>query len=186
MTDTGPLWRLIQERLPDTILQEFDKDTAPTRLQAQILSNRLLQQGDHDNQNVTALRRWCFPDTNCIADPLLLPDMHIAVKRIRHAIDAGERICLVGDCDVDGITATVIMLETLQRLLPTGTSDITWIVQTRESSGRGLNQQAVEALIAQGAQLCITVDNGSSSHDEVAQLNKHHIDVIITDHHHLD
>jgi single-stranded-DNA-specific exonuclease len=186
MTNAGRLWRLIQERLPDTILQDFDKDTAPTRLQAQILSNRLLQRGDHDHQDVTALRRWCFPDAGCIADPLSLPDMQIAVRRIRHAIDAGERICLVGDCDVDGITATVIMLDTLRQLLPPGAPDIPWIIQSRESSGRGLNQQAVEALVAQGTQLCITVDNGSSSHDEVAQLIQHHIDVIITDHHHLD
>ncbi len=186
MTNIKQSWRLIQDRLPDAILREFDRDVAPTRLQAQILSNRLLQSGAPDYQDVPTLRCWRFPDAGCVADPSLLPDMQVAVQRIRHAIDTGEHIAIVGDCDVDGIAATVIMLETLRQLSPPGAPDISAIIQPRESSGRGLNQQAVAQLVAQGARLCITVDNGSSSRDEVEQLRQHHVDVIVTDHHHLD
>lgn len=165
-------WQVISEPLPREVLQ----GAAPvTPLQVQLLAQR----GVTDPE---VMRQWLASDTRLIHSPDLLPNMGRAVARIHAAIAAGERIGVIGDCDVDGLTASAIVLEALAHL---GAREMARFVAPRIDDGRGLTMGAVAAMRAAGVRLCITVDNGSSSVDEVAALLKDGIETIITDHHHL-
>jgi single-stranded-DNA-specific exonuclease len=118
-----------------------------------------------------------------LGDSASLPDLPMAATRLQTAILAQERIALVGDCDVDGLTATAIMLRALQRL---GADVAPPIIAPRRDDGRGLTADAAQQIIASEARLCLTVDNGSSSVAEVATLQARDIATIITDHHHIE
>ncbi len=112
-------------------------------------------------------------------DPLLLPDMAQAVQRIKQAIQRGEQITVYGDYDVDGVTATTLLLDALPRfgaLVNSYTPD-------RFTEGYGLNCSAIDRLKAAGTKLLITVDNGIVSLPEVEHANQIGLDVIVTDHH---
>jgi len=112
-------------------------------------------------------------------NPFLLPDISQAVSRVYKAVLAREKIAVYGDFDVDGVTATVILVEGLSRL---GAEVITYIPD-RVNEGHGLKISALEKLQAQGADLVITVDCGVTDLTEVKQAQKMGIDMIITDHH---
>ncbi len=146
-----------------------------TPLQMQVLRNRGVTEPELMRQLIAA-------DRALISDPAGLPDMGLAIERIGAAIGAGERICVIGDCDVDGLTATAIVAETLAGL---GARQIDTIVMPRSDDGRGLTEDTARMAIDAGARLVITVDNGSSSVAEVAMLREAGIDTIVTDHHHV-
>ncbi|MCL1876486.1 DHH family phosphoesterase [Candidatus Saccharibacteria bacterium] len=112
-------------------------------------------------------------------DPFLLPDMKIAVGRILAARDSGEKVTIYGDYDIDGMTATTILWDSFRQF----GIDVATYTPDRFTEGYGLNIDAVEAIVADGTKLIITVDNGSLSFDEVARANELGVDVIITDHH---
>lgn len=112
-------------------------------------------------------------------DPFLLKSMDAAVERILRALRDGERIGVFGDYDTDGITAAVILKETLERL---GARAIVQLPH-RVADGYGLTERVIETLAAQGVALLITVDCGISAVDPVAAAAARGMDVIITDHH---
>lgn len=114
-----------------------------------------------------------------IHDPFLLSDMDKAVSRIIQAIKEQEKVVVYGDYDVDGMTATAILVDSLPKL---GLNVETY-TPNRFTEGYGLNMEAVETIAKIGTKLMITVDCGSSSVDEVAEANKLGMDVIVTDHH---
>lgn len=111
-------------------------------------------------------------------DSFLLKDMNIAVERITKAILQREKIMVYGDYDVDGITASALLVRVLTDLK----ANVAYYIPERQSEGYGLNVKAVESIIAQGARLLITVDCGISANTEIAAVNDQ-IDIIITDHH---
>lgn len=113
-------------------------------------------------------------------DPFLLKDMDKAADRVRRAIDAQELICVYGDYDVDGITATCLLTEALTLLGGTAVS----YIPDRTEEGYGLNQGAVTRLAQQGVTLIVTVDCGITAVDEVEFARSLGMDVVITDHHH--
>lgn len=117
-------------------------------------------------------------DETCY-DPFLMPDMDRAVERIKLAKKRGEKITIYGDYDIDGMTATVILWESLNRF---GIETDTY-TPDRFTEGYGLNKDAVAKIAENGANLIITVDNGTLSFDEVEFANSLGVDVIITDHH---
>jgi single-stranded-DNA-specific exonuclease len=121
-------------------------------------------------------------DMKWIRNPSCLPDIERAASLIDTAIIHNKHIAIVGDCDTDGITATAIMVCALRRV---GVEDITTIIRARAEEGRGLIPAVVDELKEKKIQLVITVDNGSSSVQEIQMLRESGIDVIITDHHHL-
>lgn len=163
-------------RCPDPLPAAILRGEAPlTPLQVQILANRHVT-------DPAARQAWLRADATQLHPPELLPDLSLAVARIRQASAAGEQIAIVGDCDVDGLTATAIMVSALRRL---GASLLPPLVAPRLEDGRGLTADAAQKVIASGAQVCITVDNGSSSVAEVQTLAQAGIAVIITDHHHI-
>ena len=113
-----------------------------------------------------------------LCDPYDLADMDKAVARIRFALEKGEKICVYGDYDADGVTSTA-MLYTY--LLDKG-ADVTYTVPERDE-GYGLNNAAIDRMAADNVKLMITVDNGITAADEVAYAAKRGIDTVVTDHH---
>ena len=123
----------------------------------------------------------CFfhPDENSLHDPFLLPDMRQAADRVRHAIEAGERICVFGDYDADGVCSTAMLTKRLRTMGAT----VEYYIPQRHSEGYGMSVDAVRHLHSRGIQLIITVDNGVSAYDEIALCDALGIDVVVTDHH---
>ena len=113
--------------------------------------------------------------------PMLMHDMEKAVKRIRKAIQHVERVLIVGDYDVDGVTATTILVRTLESL----NTNVSWYIPSRFTDGYGLHPGIVHRAHENGVSLIITVDNGIASFDAVAKAKELGIDLIITDHHHI-
>ena len=111
-------------------------------------------------------------------NPFRLKDMNRAVQRILTAIDEAETICVYGDFDADGITATALLVSALQRAGAT----VGGYIPDRVDEGYGLNVEAIER-ISQQAQLLVTVDCGIRSIEEVAAAGRLGMDVIVTDHH---
>ena len=111
--------------------------------------------------------------------PFLMADMDKAVARLQQALAAGERVAVFGDYDVDGITATCILVDYLQ----SRGADVLHYIPRRIEDGYGLSRDAIENLYRQGARLLITVDCGITGVGEVDFANSLGMDVIITDHH---
>ena len=113
-------------------------------------------------------------------DPYLIPNMEEGVKRIEQAILSGEKIAVLGDFDVDGISATTVMAGGLIEL----GADVDAYIPRRFDEGYGLSKEVLER-VKQGSQpsLIITVDTGIAARDEVSYLKSCGIDVVITDHH---
>jgi single-stranded-DNA-specific exonuclease len=118
-------------------------------------------------------------DRRLEGNPFLLPDISRAVSKVYKAVLAQKKIAVYGDFDVDGVTATVILVEGLSRL---GAEVITYIPD-RVNEGHGLKISALEKLKARGVDLVITVDCGVTDPTEVKQAKKMGMDMIITDHH---
>ena len=112
-------------------------------------------------------------------DPFLMYDMQKAVDRINEAIENEEKILVYGDYDADGITSTVLLVETLISL----GANVSSYIPNRFDEGYGPNKEAFTKIIESGITLIITVDNGIAGIEEVDLANELGCDVIITDHH---
>ena len=111
--------------------------------------------------------------------PFLMADMDKAVARVQQALAAHEKIAVFGDYDVDGITATCILVDYLQGR----GADVLHYIPRRIEDGYGLSCDAIEGLYQKGARLLITVDCGITGVEEVDFANSLGMDVVITDHH---
>jgi single-stranded-DNA-specific exonuclease len=114
-----------------------------------------------------------------LQDPFQLGDMTVAVERIRAAVTAGERICVHGDYDVDGICATVLAVTVLRAL----GAQVEWHLPSRFDEGYGVSGDTLERLAGEGCGLVLTVDCGITAVDEVRRARELGLDVIVTDHH---
>jgi single-stranded-DNA-specific exonuclease len=112
-------------------------------------------------------------------DPFSLGAMDAAVARIRGAVEHGERICVHGDYDVDGICATALALLTLREL----GADVRWHLPSRFEEGYGVSRDTIARLAEEGVGLVLTVDCGITAVEEVAEARALGLDVIVTDHH---
>ena len=113
-------------------------------------------------------------------DPTLLTDMDRAVTRILAAIERGERIAVYGDYDVDGVSATALLVEVLR----CQGGEVVWHIPNRFEEGYGVNNEALERLAEEGVQLVVTVDCGIRSPREAQQAIELGMEMIISDHHH--
>ena len=111
--------------------------------------------------------------------PFLMADMDKAVARVQQALADHEKIAVFGDYDVDGITATCILVDYLQGR----GADVLHYIPRRIEDGYGLSCDAIEGLYRKGARLLITVDCGITGVEEVDFANSLGMDVVITDHH---
>ena len=112
-------------------------------------------------------------------DPFLFKQMEAAVERIHRALKHGEKITVYGDYDVDGITATGLMVEALRSFGAT----VDYYIPSRFTEGYGVNEAAVRSIAEKGTGLIITVDTGITAVSEVQLAKSLGVDVIITDHH---
>ena len=138
----------------------------------QVLYNRGLRDGD-------AVASFLQVEDAVQENPFRLTDMSAAVARIVRAIEAGEVICVYGDFDADGVTATVLTATALQR----AGALVGAYIPNRVDEGYGLNVEALKSIAAKGADLLVTVDCGIRSVAEVAHAAELGMDVILTDHH---
>lgn len=122
------------------------------------------------------------PDYSQHHDPFLLPDMDKAVERLVQARQNQDKITIYGDYDIDGLTATTVLLDSFESF---GFANIDAFIPNRFVEGYGLTVDAVERIAATGAQLIITVDCGSLSTKEIERANELGVDVIVTDHHNV-
>lgn len=114
------------------------------------------------------------------SDPFLMKDMDKAVERITTAVENGEKICVYGDYDADGVTSTSLLYGYLRDSLG---ADVMFYIPTRTGEGYGMNKGAVDKIHSLGVTLIITVDNGISAREEIDYANSLGIDTVITDHH---
>ena len=122
-----------------------------------------------------------FDSDFSFCDPYLIADMDKAVERIEKAIENKEKICVFGDYDADGVTATALMYS----YLVSRQADVMYYIPDRVSEGYGMNKDAVTYLHEKGVNLIVTVDNGISAIDEISYANSLGIETVVTDHHHV-
>ncbi len=115
-------------------------------------------------------------------DPFLLPDMDKAVKRLVQAREKQEHMTIYGDYDIDGLTATTVLLDAFGSF---GFEKVDAFIPNRFVEGYGMTVEAVEKIAATGATLIITVDCGSLSEKEIVRAAELGVDVIVTDHHNV-
>jgi single-stranded-DNA-specific exonuclease recJ len=129
--------------------------------------------------DMTSVKKYFSDEYEEGYDPFLMHDMQKAVDRINDAIENEERILVYGDYDADGITSTVLLVETLISM----GANVSSYIPNRFEEGYGPNKEAFTKIIDSGITLIITVDNGIAGVEEVDLANELGCDVIITDHH---
>ena len=123
------------------------------------------------------------PDYTAVKhDPFLLPDMKKAVARLRQAREHGEKIVIYGDYDIDGLSATALLLDAFGKF---GFEDVDAFIPNRFVEGYGMTMGAVDKVCDMGADLIVTVDTGSLCHAEIAYAASLGIDTVVTDHHNV-
>ena len=154
----------------ESIVKNLTEELKITELTAKILFHRGIT-------NINDAENFLNPDKQSFNDPFLMKGMNQAVERILKAIDKDEKIIVYGDYDVDGMTATSILVRALKKL----NAQVKFYIPAREE-GYGINANALKILIEDNAKLLISVDCGITNHKEIYQF-KDQIDFIITDHH---
>ncbi len=143
-----------------------------------LVAETLVRRGFAD---VGAARAFLDPAAYIPAPSSELPGMARAVTRLGRAIRGGEPICVWGDFDVDGQTATALLVSCLADL----GAQVSYHVPNRETEGHGISLPALDNVINRGAHLILTCDTGIASHAAVNHARGRGVDVIITDHHDL-
>ena len=115
-------------------------------------------------------------------DPFLLPDMRAAVDRLKRARDKQEKIVIYGDYDIDGLSATALLLDAFASF---GFEQVDAFIPNRFVEGYGMTIGAVDKVKAMGADLIVTVDCGSLCHAEIAYASELGMDTVVTDHHNV-
>ena len=140
----------------------------------------LLRRGLKTNSEI---KSFLQPSLNNLRDPYELRMMQEAVDLLQEAIVKNWRIVILGDYDVDGITATALMLEFLQKC---GYLNLDFFIPNRIKHGYGLTEASTDILLEMKPDLVITVDNGITAANEVQRLNDGGIKTLVTDHHLAD
>lgn len=126
-------------------------------------------------------RQWLSINSPETHDPFQMADMEKAVDRLQQAIVQQEKICCYGDYDVDGISATSLYVLFLQQQ----GALVDFYIPDRKLEGYGLNEDAIRRLAGSGVTVLVTIDCGTSSHQEIDLAQALGLDVIITDHHQI-
>jgi len=172
---------MAKEQRPDKVWQLAKNLEAAKALGAElevspITANLLLRR---NISSAAAARLFLYPDLNQLHAPEKMSGISAAVEVITAAVSAGDKICIYGDFDCDGITSTALLYETLCEM----GADVYPFVPNRFQHGYGLNTDIISELADKKYHLIITVDNGIANYREVAAAKKLGIKVIVTDHH---
>lgn len=139
-----------------------------------ILKNRGIQPEDRE--------AFLHPNYENQHDPFLLPDMNLAVDRLLQAHKKQEKITIYGDYDVDGVSASTIIIEAFEKF---GFKNVDYFLPDRFRDGYGMNDRGVKMLAERGTNLILTVDCGSLNHKEIDLARTFGMDTIVTDHHNI-
>lgn len=168
-------WQLSPTPNPDSLSPQVIAAARGSRLLAQLL----LARGINTPEAMTA-----FLDLEHY-EPTLgseLPDMDVAIARLRQAIDAQEPILVWGDFDVDGQTGTSILVDTLKKL----GAKVSFYIPDRATEGHGMHAAPLMRLVSsRKLKLVITTDTGIGDFTEISLLQGLGVDTIVTDHHEL-
>lgn len=160
------------------IVKEADASSVKAVAEAlgvsELTATVLYHRGIRDAQSA---KDFLEPEAATFHDPFELLGMREAIDRIKRALDAHEKICVYGDYDVDGMSASAILIRALRKL----GADVESYIPVR-TEGYGLNVPALETIAKGGATLLISVDCGITNEKEIAAV-KGKLDVIVTDHH---
>ncbi|MBR3149327.1 MAG: single-stranded-DNA-specific exonuclease RecJ [Eubacterium sp.] len=137
----------------------------------------LVARGMEDDLTVSKFLSSSFETVS----PFNFADMEEAAFAIGEAVDFGEKICVYGDYDCDGVTSTALLVSYLR----SEGADVFAYIPDRECEGYGLNKNAIDVISKKGASLIITVDNGISAIDEAEYIYSLGMRLVITDHHQL-
>lgn len=161
-------------------IRDYDKNLALTiyqknnisELVSRLLAIKKIKYADVSNYLEPKLK-------NLLKDPFHLIDMDKAVKVIYETIQNDEKICIFGDYDVDGATATALMVKFFRSI----GINVDSYVPDRIEEGYGLNDNSIDILKKNNVKLIITVDCGISCKESVEYAKKNGINIVITDHH---
>lgn len=121
------------------------------------------------------------PDRYTPSPPKALPDLAIAAQRLKDAIARGERIAVWGDFDVDGQTATTILVSALRDL----GADVVYYIPDRMAESHGIRIESLARVLAQDVRVLLTCDTGIAAHEAIAYARRRGVSVLVTDHHDL-
>jgi len=144
---------------------------------APVIAELLIRAGHRDPALAAEFLR---PELSRLGDPFLVGNVVPAVARLKAAIVARERVVVLGDYDVDGVSSTALLVLVLRSFGLTPT----FVVPRRSEDGYGLSRSAIDRALEVGKPaLFIALDCGTNSHEEVAYLVGKGIDVLVVDHH---
>ncbi|MDD5155228.1 MAG: single-stranded-DNA-specific exonuclease RecJ [Candidatus Omnitrophica bacterium] len=155
-----------------TLQQKLSRELGISVILAQLLINRGIK-------DARAADDFLNAGLSQILDPFAFSDMHKAIGLIKAAVKNKDRIMVFGDYDVDGITSVVLIKSALKRMK----AEASCHLPHRIREGYGLSKNILQLARDSNARLLITADCGTSSHEQIKELRKHDIEVIVTDHH---
>ncbi len=165
------VWRFLNSDFDSSV--KLASELGISVFTARLLTNRGIK-------TAAEARTYLYPTFDELHDPFKFADMNKAVNRINKAIARGEKICIYGDYDVDGTTATALLLNTFRQL----NAPADYCIPNRFRDGYGLSECTVAKVHEEtGAKLLITVDCGINAVEPVTLANELGMDVIVTDHH---
>ena len=143
-----------------------------------LVAQTLARRGIHTPE---AARSFLDPDHYQPASPTELPGLAAAASRLAGAVQQHESICVWGDFDVDGQTATTVLVSTLRAL----GAEVTFHIPVRDRESHGVNLPVLREIIARGVKVILTCDTGITAHEAADNACQQGVDFIITDHHDL-
>ncbi len=165
--------KILKIASPDIRLQNtLSRELGISKILSQILINRGINNAEDADKFINA-------SLDNLLDPYLFPDMHNAVNLIEKAAKNKDKVMISGDYDVDGLTAIALLKEVLFKK----GLDAVHYIPHRIKEGYGLNKNTVHFARQKDIKLLITVDCGTNNNEEIRELIRHNIDVIVTDHH---
>src|SRR6185312_4940017 len=170
---SGRRWRLTPG--DEAAAGALMRNLALSPVVARLLAARGVGEEEARDYLSPSLRRY-------LPDPLLLKDMDRAVARVRVALEAGERIAVFGDYDVDGSVSSALLVQFLGQL----GSPARLYIPDRLREGYGPSAAAMRALKAEGASLVVTVDCGASGGTAFEIARDIGLDVVVLDHHRVE
>ena len=186
LTRVRPTWRVRNEADPAVIKSLAQSKFGRNGIRMPRAVCRVLAKRGYTT--VEAVNKLLTPSLSELHSPALFKDIEKAVARLKRAFETGERILIVGDYDVDGVTSSAILVKGFNQVLALTADrgyslDMRAYIPHRTVDGFGLSEKAVDAAIDDGRTLILTCDNGVAAHQNIAKAAKAGVDVIVTDHH---
>ncbi|MBV5349941.1 single-stranded-DNA-specific exonuclease RecJ, partial [bacterium] len=160
----------ILKQADPAVVAALAKVTGLSPVTASILVSRCLTEPEQ-------VASFLTPTLAAMLDPFLMTDMEQAVQRLLAARTNGEQICIYGDYDVDGISATALLVSGFSAMGYT----VGYHIPNRMEDGYGLNSEALSLIRERGFSLAISVDCGVTALDEALHCRSIGLDLIITD-----